>query len=414
MNRDKDQRSWVLYIGTHRLAGVLVEKDTERLKVLRTAEILEPEGFQRGEVSQIEKALVSVGELVKRLNLQEDAFELPVYVLLSNPQLRMTRFSSSVYYSGYPRMVTSREIRQVIEQTRSVAPLPLEEWILQAVPESFWVNDLTGVEDPTGLEAQRLAVSLQIFSSRYGAFRNVIRLLESLEFNVKGYFPKTLTLADGILTESEKEEEVLVVDFADGVTHLVLTREGRIVQTKSLEKGSRFFTARIAEKWQVSLREARRLKEQFGSLEENLQFGEELIPLVERNGHPHHQIKRSEFHQVFQGLADEFLAELEKEIRAFLEEEKSTHPHLVFTGGGVKLEGFLEFVSRRFQFSIRLGLARHIEGVGNLLTDPAWAGPLGFLRRLDGQAPAQSRVPVKENLLERALVQCKEWLVAYF
>ena len=414
MNKEKDNRSWVLYIGTHRIAGVLVERGSENLRVLRTAEIPEPEGFQKGEVSQIELALVSVGELVKRLDLQEEAFELPVYILLSSPQLRMTRFSSSAYYSGYPRMVTSHEIRQVIDQTRSVAPLPLEEWILQAVPESFWVNDLTDVQDPTGLEAQRLAVSLQIFSTRYGSFRNVIRLLESLEFNVQGYFPKTMTLAEGILTESEKEGEVLLVDFADGVTHLVLTREGRIVQSKSLEGGSRFLTAKIAEKWQVSHREARRLKEQFGSLEENLQFGEELIPLVERNGHPYHQIKRSDFHQVFRGFAEEFLSNLEKEIRIFLAAEKAAHLHLIFTGGGVKLEGFLEFVSVRFSFPIRLGLARHIEGAGNLLTDPAWAGPLGFLRRLSGPGAIRSAVQVKVNFLERALLQCKEWLVAYF
>jgi len=414
MKKEPENQSWVLYIGTHRIAGLWVESEPGGVRVLKTAEITEPEGFQKGEVSQIEKALISVGELVKRLALGERAFELPLYVLLSSPHLKMSRFSSSIYYSGYPRMVTSREIRQVVDQTRSVAPLPLEEWILQALPESFWVNDLTDVKDPAGLEAQRLAVSLQMFTTHYGSLRNVTRLLESLEFNVKGYFPKTLALAEGVLSESDKEGEVLVIDFSDAATHFVLVREGRIVQAKSLDWGSLFFTTRIAESWQIGVREARRLKEQFASLEDDLPFGEELIPLVEKNGHPHHQIKRGDFHKCFRGFAEELFSRLEQEIQIFLEGQKAAHPAFVFTGGGVKLEGFLEFASRRFPTNVKLGTARHLEGAGSLLMDPAWAGPLGFLRWVGDSGNARSGVVLKENFLERALLQCKEWLVAYF
>ena len=404
----------VLYVGTHRLSAILAEITPEGAQILNHAELLDPEGFQAGEVAQIEKALVSTGELISRFELGEEATQIPAYVLLSGPHLKMTPFSSSVYYSGYPRVITTREVQQVIEQTRSVAPLSLEDRILQVAPEFFWVDDLTGVEDPIGLEARRLAVSLQIYSTKYSVFRNLSRLFESLEMNLKGYFPKTLVIPKAVLSLTEREGEALVMDFSDGATHLILNREGKIVRTSSLDLGSRFLTHKIAQTWNVGVRDAQRLKEQFGSLEENLQFREELVPLVERNGQSHHPIKREDFHKKFLGFADELFTRLDQEISGLLASEKMSVPTLVLTGGGVKLDGLLEFLSRRFSFPVRLGTPRQLGGSTGALLDPAWAGPLGLLCHLGETWNERGPSRGKENVVERALFQFKEWFVAYF
>lgn len=408
----------ILYVGTRRLAGILLEFPPEgenrTPRVLRVGEIQNPEGFQKGGVSQLDKASASAEELLKGLELKEEAAEIPTYVLLSGSSLKMSRFSSSLYFTGYPRVVTSQEVRRVIEQTRNVAPLALDDWVLQAIPESFWVNDLTGIDDPAGLEAQRLAVTLQIFTTDYASFRNLSRIFESLELNLKGYFPKTLALAEGVLNPKEQEGEALVIDFSDEATHLVLTREGRILQARSLALGSRFLTTRVAENWQLGPKDAERLKERFGSLEGSLQFEEELIPLVERNGQSAHPVKRADFHQAFMQFGEELFRRLEKEVTDFLASEKIGHPTLVLTGGGVKLEGLLEFLGRRFNFPLRLGTPRSLEGASELLMDPAWAAPVGLIRWLAKEGSEKGILSAKTNPLERVLLHAKEWLAAYF
>lgn len=404
----------IFYVGTHRLAAMLAEAIPDGIRILRFAEIQNAEGFQKGSVSELEKALASVGELLRRLELGEEAFEIPAYVLVTGPHLKMTCFSSSVYYSGYPRTVTAREVRQVVEQTRNIAPLPLEDWILQVVPESFWVNDLTGVQDPVGLEAQRLAVSLQIYSANYSYFRNLARVFEMLEFNLKGYFPKTLLLAGGVLNGNEREGEALLIDFSDESTHLVLTREGKIVQARSLEIGSQFLTSRVAQTWNLSTRDARRLKERFGSLESNVQYGEELIPLVEREGQEKRQIKRSEFHQAFLSFGNELFVRLEQEVKVFLEQAKGGTPRFILTGGGAKLEGIVEFLSGLLSRPVRLGTPRQVEAPSAILMDPAWAAPVGLVRWLADHGKIEGTGLSKQNLLERVFFHAKEFLAAYF
>ena len=410
----KQNRALIISLGTRRLSGVITENLGASTRVLRFAELRNAEGFKRGEVAELDKAAASLGEIFTRLELGEEAATIPTYVLLSGPHLKMTRFSSSVYYSGYPRVITSNEVRQVIEQTRSVVPLALEDWILQVIPESFWVNDLTGVFDPLGLEAQRLAVQLQIYTTRYASFRNVARLFETLECNLQGYFPKTLTLPEGVLNASEKEGEVLLMDFSDESTHLVLTREGKVLETKSLDLGSRFLTSRIADQWQLSLRDAERLKERFGSLEENPPLGEELIPLIEKDGLQNHQIKRAEFHQSFYRFGEALFAEVEKAVKELLQEARVRCPSLVLTGGGAKLEGLLDFLSRRFSWPVRLGTPRRVEAPAELLMDPSWCGLAGLLHWIEKGSKEKNRAFAKENVFERTLFQLKEWAAAYF
>ncbi|GEM_PF-4148346 len=414
MGRRNANSTLVVYVGTRRLAGFLADVEGRDVEIVKTAEIPSAEGFKKGDVAQLDRAVASVGELFKQLGHAENDLQIPTYVLISSPHLKTCRFSSSVYYSGYPKVVTSREVRQVIDQTRNSAPLSLEDWILQVIPESFWVDDIKGVEDPIGLEAQRLAVTLQIFTANYASVRNLSRVFETLECNVKGYYPKTLVLPEGLLTEEEKQGESLVIDLIDEATHLVLSREGKIIEARSLDLGNRFLTEKVADAWQLSFKDAERLKEQFGSLQESIEYGEELIPLVERNSHGNHQIKRAEFHRTFFSLGKQFFGLLEKEIKEMLKREKIGHPFFVLTGGGAKLEGALEFLSRELGSEVRLGTAHKVKASSEILRDPVWAAPVGLLHwLLQGEEETELAL-AKENVLERTFGQFKEWLAAYF
>jgi cell division ATPase FtsA len=164
----------------------------------------------------------------------------------------------------------------------------------------------------------------------------------------------------------------------------------------------------------VGPRDAERLKERFGSLQENLEFGEELVPLLQREGEENHQIKRAEFHEAFFKFSEELFSNIEKEVKALLAEEKIAHPRLILTGGGVKLEGLIEFFSRRFSAPVRLGNPRPLEAKAELVVDPAWAGVIGLVHWLGKRGAETAPAFAKENAFVRTLLQAKDWLAAYF
>lgn len=406
----------VLYIGTEKLIALEGTLDGREPRILRYAVSEDCDGFEKGFVKSLDKAAASLEALLKKLyeGVQPPAEESGVYVVLGNPKLRSYSFSSSQYFQGFHRPVSNQEVRSVIRQTRSIATLPLSEFVLQSIPESFLVDDLEGVRNPLGLEARRLGVTLKIFTMNFEDFRNISRTFELAEIPVKGYFPETLAASSAVLTDQEKEEGALLLDMTEEALFLVLWKNGLLKATRVLETGGRSLTAAIASKWGIEPGDARKVKEQYGSFESEMDFKEELIPLVERGEKGAYSIHRQEFQENFLEFGSAWLSGILAQAEAFSAEEKILHPHYVLTGEGVLMNGFLEFLQSKFSKPARIGLSRRLEVPAELSTNPAFAPALGLFRWLADSLEEQQKLLAPRGFLEKTLVSAKDWFSAYF
>ena len=404
----------VLYVGTRKLLVLEAALGEGDPRIVRHALLKNPDGFEKGFVVHLQKAAAALQKLVEGFLPERGSSALSAWVVLGNSKLRTYGFSSSQYYPAGPRTLSSHEIRSVVEQTRSIATLPLSEFILQAVPESFLVNDMAGVRDPLGLTATRLGVDLKIFTMDFQDFKNISKAFEAAEIEVEGYFPKTLAVSEAVLTSEEKEKGVVLADIADDGVSLVLWKNGNLIDTRVLPLGSRTLTAQIAARWEIEPHDAEKVKEQFGSLNLDPQFGDELIPLIERNGKNAHQIHRQAFQEAFLEQAKQWLAGILSEIDSFAREKKAHHPHLVFTGGGTAGDGFLEFLQKQFSREARIGLTRKVEAPTGLLVDPSLAGAFGMVRWLAEADRQVHRLFAPTGLVEKTLATARDWFSAYF
>lgn len=410
----EDLTETVVYIGTHKivaLEGILHKGDP---RVLRHATMKNPSGFDKGLVTSLEEAASSIEKLLEGLHGGQIPEDLAVYVVLGNSKLKTYSFSSSQYFQGFQRTISSVEIRSVVSQTRSVATIPLSEFVLQAIPESFIVNDTENVTNPLGLEAHRLGVNLKIFTMNFQDFKNVSRAFETAEIEVKGYFPKTLSASDAVLSDQEKEDGVLLIDIADETCHLALWKGRYLINTKVVDAGGRKLTAKIASEWEIQMSDAEKLKERFASFETQSQFGEELIPLVERNGNGNHQARRQDFQEKFLANGEAWMRGLLSQADEFAKENRVYHPHLVFTGGGTSVEHFLEFLQKNFSRNARIGLAKKIDAPTELAVDPSLTGALGMMKWLSVNVGEQKRLFAPKGFLQKTFSSAREWFAAYF
>jgi cell division protein FtsA len=217
-----------------------------------------------------------------------------------------------------------------------------------------------------------------------------------------------------VLSDEEREEGALLIDIADDGVSFALWKEGYLVDSRILDLGGKCLTRKIALEWGIDDRDAQKVKEQFGTLVDSQHFGEELIPLVERNGRGNQQVHRQAFQQKFLGYAEEWMDLILKEADAFAKDKRICHPHLVFTGGGTSVDGFIEFLQKRFSRTSRIGLTRKIEAANELLVDPSLSGGLGLLRWLDQNATEHRRMLAPQNLIEKTLASARDWFTTYF
>ena len=409
------QTERILYIGTHKLMAAEISLEGQDPRVLHFAAQKDPEGFEKGLVSDIQKAAGSIESILTQLGVkgQPRPETWTCYVVLGNSKLKAYTYSSSVYYQGYQRAVSAAEIRQVMDQTRSVATLPLTEFVLEAVPESFIVNDTEGVENPMGLEAHRLGVHLKIHTMNFQDFKNISKAFEAADIEVRGYFPKTAAVSEAVLTEAEKNEGALVIDIADEVTHLSLWKDGRLVNIKTLACGGSSYTETVASAWGIEKHDARKVKEKYGTLESQ-SFGEELIPIVDRHTDGRHQVRRREFHEKFLEQGKSWLGTILQSADAFAKENKVLHPHYIYTGGSAGIQGFLEFLQKNFSRSGRIGLSRQVDAPNELLVDPSATALLGMARWLSAGARDRRQFFSPRNFLQKTFTSAKDWFAAYF
>ncbi len=407
--------SLVLFVGGRKIAGFLSGANPTSPKIAHHVVQKSAEGFENGLVTDLERASNSIEAVVRELlgGKEGEGTALTAYVVLSNSKLKTYTFSSSQYYQGNQRTITAQEIRSVVQQTRSVATLPLTEFVLQAVPQSFLVNDMAGVRNPLGLEAHRLGVELKMHTMNFEDFKNLSRAFEAAEIEVEGYFPKTMLTAEAILQEEEKEEGSLILDISEDSAQLVLWKEGHLVDSRVIVGGSRALAEQISNEWGISIHDAFRVQQEYGSLGSG-DFSDELIPLVERNGKGNHAIKRADFQAKYVGYFKNWTAALLEQAEAFCKENRIFYPHLVFSGEIVQTDGFIEFLAQHFSRTARIGSSRKVDAVGELLHDQSLAPVFGMLRWISQEMPDQKKFAQPKGFIRKTIATAKDWFLAYF
>ena len=404
----------VIYIGTRKLVAMLGDMGEVNPRITRMEEILSPAGFDKGLVCNLQNASASLEKILNTLLPAENLGQVPVYVVLGNSRVKMHRFSSCEYFTPERRTITHHEVQSVVQQTRNVATLPLTDAILQAIPESFLVNDMPAVRNPVGLEAERLGVTLQIYTMEFQSFRNIAKVFESLDMEVEGYFPKNLPLSEAVLEDSEKQEGVLIIDIADDATQLVLWKNGMLAGIRTLPRGGYQLTQCLAQDWNIEERDAEKVKEKFATLDVEEQKSEELVPLVTRNDKVQQSIPRREFLKNFFKHAYAWMTEILREADGFLQDEKIRHPHILFTGGAVMTEGFLEWVQKEFSRDGKLGSTRHVDAAQEIVRDPSMAPALGMFRWVANYERAQEALFTPRGLIAKTISAARTWFSNYF
>ena len=404
----------VFYVGTSKLVAMYGQIRGGEPRIHRQVVRMNPDGFKHGFVISLEKASAVLEEMLDTLMPSLGSEDVAAFVVLGNRKLKTYKFSSSVYFQGLRRTISSHEIHSVVDQTRSVATLPLSEFVLQAIPESFLVNDMPGIRNPLGMDAHRIGVDLNLFTMEFEDFKNINKAFESAEITVKGYFPKTLLVSEAVLSDQEKEDGALVIDMVDDATHMVLWKNGRLTRTKVESLGSSYLDEKMAEAWQIETHDAEKVIEKFATLERSPQFGEDLIPLVDRNGKRNHQIPRRKFQEKLMEQTREWMGKILDSAKAFCEEEKVMHPHYIFTGSTTALNGSLEFLQDEFSLDARIGCTKKVEAPNEILVDSSMAGILGMYRWLSTLERDRQRLFEPKGMVQKTFATARSWFSNYF
>ena len=214
-------------------------------------------GIKKGVVVNIDEATSSISESVNAAERMAGVTVSDVYVSINGDQVTSLNNKGVVAVSSAE--ITIDDTYRAIENARTLS-LPENLNPIHIIPREFMVDNQGGIKYPIGMSGGRLEVETHIITAPNSYWQNLKKCVEQLGLNVYDVVFTGWASAAAVLTETEKELGVTLLDIGAGTTGISIFQEGAIIYSGCIPLGGVNITNDIAIGLQVSLEDAEKIK----------------------------------------------------------------------------------------------------------------------------------------------------------
>ncbi len=382
-------------LGTDKCVTLIAKIDDDRStpKVLGVSTV-SSKGMRRSQIIDLEQVLETINESLDGAERMAGLEVKEAYLSVAGTHIASFNSKGVVAVASPDQEIVPLDVERVIEAARAIS-LPSDKEIMHVIPNCYKVDAQDGIKDPVGMTGVRLELEAHIVTGMSTALKNIEKCVEDLGVNVSGFVFSGLAASEVVLSETEKELGVAVVDIGAGSTSICAYVDGALVYSASLPIGARHITQDIALGCRVSIDVAEQIKLNLSA--------EAANPLKPHPGESKQdfsmrkkradEIKLADFSD---GENNEVLSKKEivedimtpriQEIFSLVAEKleaqdliREIPAGLVLTGGGAETVDILPIARKELKMSARIGKPIELAGLTTEIQKPAFATSIGLL-----------------------------------
>lgn len=223
-------------------------------------------GIKKGVVVNIDDATTAISESVTAAERMAGVTVSDVYVSINGEAVTSLNNKGVVAVAGSE--ITIDDTYRAIENARTLS-LPENLNPIHIIPREFVVDSQGGIKYPIGMSGGRLEVETHIITAPNSYWQNLKKCVEQLGLNVYDVVFVGWASSLSVLTDTEKELGVTLLDIGAGTTTISIFQEGSIIYSGVVPLGGINITSDIAIGLQVSLEDAEKIKIHMNDLFEN-------------------------------------------------------------------------------------------------------------------------------------------------
>src|SRR3989338_5150925 len=256
----KDKIVCGIDVGSSKIATVIATiGEDDRINLIGVA-AANSRGVKKGQVVDIEEAVTAINESIEGAERMAGCSISGAFVSMGGPQIESVNSHAVVAVAQPEGEIREGDILRVNDAAKAIA-LPSSREILHVIPRTFTVDGQEGIRDPIGMTGVRLETDTHIVTGATTSMRNLIKCVNSVQIDVQELVFSGMSSAMAVLTETEKELGVVVVDIGGETTDIVIFVDGAIAYSSVIPLGARHVTSDIAVGMLISLESAEKIKQ---------------------------------------------------------------------------------------------------------------------------------------------------------
>lgn len=380
-------------IGTSKITTLIASMTDDGVANIVGVSTVTSRGIRKGQVVNIEEASGAISQSIESAERMAGVSAPLAFVSVGGNHIASMNSHGVVAVAEPDKEINEQDVKRVIDAAKAVS-IPSSREILHVLPRGYSVDGQDGIVDPIGMTGIRLEVDTHLVTGGVTAMRNLRKCVEELGVEVAGLVFNGLSSATAVLSETEKELGVIVVDIGGGTTDVAIFVEGALSYSSVIPIGAINISKDLAAGLRISLESAEKVKLKLGQLPKT-----PTLPDIGQEKHKKSQPADDEIDISNLNLPEDLRSVSRKtliegiikprlnEIFAMVTIEVKRSGFggvipsgVVLTGGGAETIGALDAAKRNLAMSVRVGLPMNVRGLIDEIMTPAYATSVGLLQ----------------------------------
>lgn len=182
-------------------------------------------GMRKGVVSHLQGPGTAIdaalGEAERMSGYQVDVAALSI----NGAHILSTKADGMIAVGAADHEITREDLGR-IEEVATIGKVPPNREILEVVPHAYRLDGQDNIKDPLGMAGTRLEIQANVISALVPHLQNLQRAAEAAKVDARIIMPSVMAAAKAVLTESQMENGVAVIDMGATTTGVAVFEEG--------------------------------------------------------------------------------------------------------------------------------------------------------------------------------------------
>ncbi|MBM7557930.1 cell division protein FtsA [Halanaerobacter jeridensis] len=348
-------------VGTTKICTIIAEVSDEEITDIIGVGTSPSKGLKKGMVVDIDDTVKSIEASVDEAERMAGLELESAFVGIAGSHISSLNSHGVVAVTGENKEITHEDIERVMDATKIIS-IPPEREIIHALPREYIVDGCKDIKYPLGMAGVRLEAETHIVTGSVTSIQNLAKSVNRAGIGVEDIVLQPLAASKAVLSESEKDLGVVLVDMGGGTTDIAVFKEGSIWYTAILPVGGDHVTSDIAVGLRTPKTNAEKIKIIHGSAEARLVDADEEIDIVDTSGAQQRTVSRQRLAEIIEPRIDEIFTMVNDELRKGKCQDL-VPAGMVITGGGSLLKGLPDFVSQKLEMPVRSGKPNNLDGL---------------------------------------------------